>query len=249
MTDYHKQKYDGNLILEIAPEAVLIPVSTIVSSLVLLVDSTWTRSIGLAIIIILTIIVIWFFRSPPVDTRLYQDLAPTDIASPSYGVIHSIDKIPMDQVLQDYGPLISTRSSRPTEIGEPFAWRIVTLLNVFDVHVQCAPVSGSIMRHIYQPGTFHPVGFTEKSAYNERNITEFSTAGGNIYVVLIAGMLARKISIFPEYERPGEKINRGDKYAIIKFGSRVDTIIPSNYQVLVHPGETVVGGETLLATL
>lgn len=248
MSTYKSHKYDGNLIVSVAPEACIIPAVAVLSSIGALVDSTWARAVSLALIIIVTFIIVWFFRSPTVDKLGYHSLAPDDIVAPSYGTVAAIDTVNLADLQRDYGDLVDMESLPIVNMDTPVATRIVSFLSVLDVHVQCAPVDGVIGKHLYYEGSFHPAAFLEKSRDNERCMTTFTTQSGKeIYVVLIAGLLARKIMIFPEYDDGEQKINRGDKYAIIKFGSRVDTIIPAGYKINIKIGDSLTGGSTVLA--
>jgi phosphatidylserine decarboxylase len=129
-------------------------------------------------------------------------------------------------------------------------YRISTFLNVFDVHYQYFPISGYVMKRLYQPGSFYPAFIGEKTKYNERCNTLIQSRDGSIIeVIQIAGLLARRIDTFYQKDII---YNKSDLLGIIHFGSRVDVIIPKKIQnkeviISVKKGQKLIGGQTPIA--
>ena len=123
--------------------------------------------------------------------------------------------------------------------------RVSVFLSVFDVHVQRIPVDGEVRRVTYRPGRFLSADLDKASEVNERNsVLLRSTAGHDVAVVQIAGLVARRIVCSV---RPDAKVRAGCTYGLIRFGSRVDLYLPPGSEILVRPGQRTVGGETPLA--
>ena len=125
---------------------------------------------------------------------------------------------------------------------------ISTFLSLFDPHIQYIPYDGFLTNQVYKTGTFRIAFLFEKSTFNERMIHNIQCKWGTISVVQIAGMIARKIVSFLP---PKIKVSKGQELGMIKFGSRVDIIVPlsANMEILVKPGDYVKGGETPLIRL
>ncbi|OYD68621.1 phosphatidylserine decarboxylase [Rhodococcus sp. OK302] len=125
--------------------------------------------------------------------------------------------------------------------------RVSIFLSVLDVHVQRAPVGGTVKTVVHQPGKFLSADLADASEVNERNSMLIETASGHdIAVVQIAGLLARRIVC---YAGVGDVLPIGDTYGLIRFGSRVDTYFPAGTTLLVEPGQRTIGAETVIAQL
>ena len=124
-------------------------------------------------------------------------------------------------------------------------WRIAVFMNIYNVHVNRSPVDGIIseMRHI--PGSHIPA-FEKDSDRNERVTYRIDTSYGEIRMVQIAGIVARRIV---PYMKEGDKPDKGERIGLIRFGSRVDTYLPEGFVPLVKEGERVKAGESPLAEL
>ncbi len=138
----------------------------------------------------------------------------------------------------------------PAELGlgpEPRV-RLAIFMSVFNVHVNRAPCGGSVTGLAYRPGKFFNASFDKASDYNERMsilIRMDDTAGSpSLAVVQIAGLVARRIVCDLQQ---GQKICRGDRFGIIRFGSRLEVYLPDGARVLVKEGQTVTAGVTALA--
>ncbi|MHC1581765.1 MAG: phosphatidylserine decarboxylase [Candidatus Syntropharchaeia archaeon] len=113
----------------------------------------------------------------------------------------------------------------------------------FDSHVNLAPMDGIVEEIIYKKGGFS-FAFMKKSEKNERNIIRISTEYGEMMVIQIAGFFLRRIVC---YVRKGDEIKRGQEIGIIRFGSRVDLVLPEPFKIVVSPGKKVRAGESVVA--
>lgn len=139
-----------------------------------------------------------------------------------------------------------THALPPPELGlgdRPLL-RISIFMNVFNVHVNRSPVPGRIERIAYRPGAFINAELDKASEDNERNSLLISTPHGRIGVTQIAGLVARRIVSFV---REGQVIGAGERFGLIRFGSRVDVYLPDGVEPLVSEGQTSLAGETVLA--
>lgn len=170
---------------------------------------------------------IFFFRDPerviPVDE--------TAVISPADGVVTRVE----------YGV------EAPEELGygnKKFN-KITVFLNVFNVHVNRVPVAGTITKVNYKPGKFLSANAAEASLENERNSVVVKTKNGDeIIFIQIAGLVARRII---SELKEGQEVQMGDRYGIIRFGSRADIYLPENLSVKALVGQTMIGGETIIA--
>src|ERR1700754_942040 len=122
--------------------------------------------------------------------------------------------------------------------------RISIFMSVFNCHVNRSPVTGRIDRIAYRPGTFINAELDKASEDNERNSLVISTTNGRIGVVQIAGLVARRIVSFV---REGQSIGAGERFGLIRFGSRLNVYLPEGMKSLVSEGQTAIAGETILA--
>jgi phosphatidylserine decarboxylase len=176
---------------------------------------------------ILTAWVCYFFRDPERITPLRDGL----VISPADGRVSLI-----------------TTAVPPAELElpqEPMT-RVSVFMNVFDCHVNRTPVTGRILQILYTPGLFLNAELDKASEDNERNALVIETGGTRIGVVQIAGLVARRIVSFV---KEGDMLGAGERFGLIRFGSRVDVYLPLTAQVLVGPGQTAIAGETVIADL
>ena len=134
----------------------------------------------------------------------------------------------------------------PAELGlgdRPLP-RVSIFMNVFNCHVNRSPVAGRIDRVAYRPGKFINAELDKASEDNERNSLVISTTNGRIGVTQIAGLVARRIVCFV---REGQMIGAGERFGLIRFGSRLDVYLPEGTVPLVAEGQTAIAGETILA--
>src|ERR1700684_796363 len=175
-----------------------------------------------------TLLTVWcalFFRDPVRVTPVREGL----VVAPADGRVSMIT-----QVLP------------PAELGlgdRPLP-RISIFMSVFNCHVNRSPVAGRIDRIAYRPGTFINAELDKASEDNERNSLVISTANGRIGVIQIAGLVARRIVSFV---REGQSICSGERFGLIRFGSRFNVSLPEDTKSLVSQGQPAVAGETILA--
>jgi phosphatidylserine decarboxylase len=170
----------------------------------------------------------YFFRDPvriiPQDGGL--------VISPADGVVSLIEEVvpPADM-----------------EIGEAPLTRVSVFMNVFNCHVNRAPVAGRVVNVVYHHGKFLNASLDKASIHNERNSITLETAtGARIGVVQIAGLVARRIVCFVS---PEDSLEIGHRFGLIRFGSRLDIYLPQGVAPQVSVGQTAVAGETILADL
>lgn len=129
----------------------------------------------------------------------------------------------------------------------PGEWQWISMfLSPLDVHVNRTPVAGTVTRVEYHPGRFLPAYKPEAGELNEWTEVWFDTPGGPVVVRQIVGILARRIVC---RLTTGEKVGAGQRFGIMKFGSRIDMFLPRTAAILTNVGEKVVGGETVIAKL
>jgi phosphatidylserine decarboxylase len=178
--------------------------------------------------VVMTLWCAYFFRDPPRVCPTGQDW----VLSPADGVVSSI------------GP-----AAPPPEIGlgEGALTRISVFMNVFNVHVNRSPCDGEVAALAYRPGRFFNASLDKASEFNERQAMRISTARGPaLGVVQIAGLIARRIRCDAKV---GDSLRAGQRFGLIRFGSRVDVYLPAGVAPLVAVGQTMVAGESVLADL
>jgi phosphatidylserine decarboxylase len=163
----------------------------------------------------------WFFRDP--ERAIPGE--PGLVVSPADGKVTAI---------APYSP------------GGESRVRISIFLNVFNVHVNRSPIGGTIREVQYQKGKFGNAMSAASSDVNEQNIVTVHGEGTTIQFKQIAGLLARRI-VFTK--KVGDNVERGQRIGLIKFGSRVDVILPANAEVRVKLGDPVAGGSSVIARL
>ena len=195
-------------------------ISAIVT-LLLLAFSGFLGTIG----ILLTIWVYYFFRDP--ERIIIED--DNYLVSPADGEVIKVEEV-----------------DGPKEVGlenQKFK-KISIFMNVFDCHVNRTPCSGTVEEILYKPGKFLNASFDKASEDNERNYYKIKdSAGNNIIVVQIAGLIARRIVC---ETNNGQTLSQGERIGMIRFGSRAD-VYYENYEPLVKVGQKTISGETLLA--
>ena len=178
--------------------------------------------------VLLSLWCVYFFRNPVRTTPVTENF----VVAPADGRVLSIGEasLPEDLDLPD---------------GE---WRRVAIfMNVFDVHVNRAPVAGHVTATSYHKGAFLNASLDKASEANERqNIVMETSAGQLVGIVQIAGLVARRILLEAGV---GDRLAVGQQFGIIRFGSRVDLWLPASTPVLVMPGQRTVAGETVIADL
>jgi len=174
----------------------------------------------------------FFFRDPErtVPDAGHQVLAPADGRVLVAGAVQA-----------GAAPAAAT-----TPAGSGTWQQISIFLSPMNVHVNRIPVSGRITRVNYQPGRFLPAYHNDAAAANERSEIWIDHHGETVVARQIVGILARRVVCRVQ---PGADVRAGDRYGIMKFGSRMDIFVPSTARITVKVGETVRGGETVIAVL
>lgn len=176
--------------------------------------------------VLFTIFTLYFFRDPTPKVPP----APGLVVSPAHGKVDCIDQ------LED-GPFV----------GGP-CHRISIFLSVIDIHIQNAPIGGTVKCVTHTPGMFVSALRSDSAEHNENVLVGFDSTeliGEKIGLRLIAGVLARRIVPFVKI---GDDLKRGERMSLIQFGSRCDLYIPARYTLQIKLGDRVVGGETVMAT-
>jgi phosphatidylserine decarboxylase len=177
---------------------------------------------------LMTLFTLWFFRNPKRNTLKN----PNAVISSADGKVCLIDQaIPPQEV----------------QLGNNHMLRICVFMNVFNVHINRSPVEGRIDKIIYKEGSFLNASLDKASEKNERSSMVISNTNGiQLVVVQIAGLIARRILGFVS---DSQYLDQGERYGLIRFGSRVDIYMPLDATINCKVGDKVVAGESVLATL
>lgn len=195
-----------------------------VATLLLFLLSNFLGWIGVG----LTVWCYYFFRDPRRTTPVRAGL----IVSPADGIVSLIEK-----------------AVPPVELGmsSQALTRVSVFMNVFNCHVNRAPIEGQVTAISYRPGKFLNASLDKASVDNERNSLCIKMDDGRqIAVVQIAGLVARRIVCFV---KPEQKVKTGERFGLIRFGSRLDVYLPEGVEPHVSLGQTMVAGESILADL
>ncbi len=178
--------------------------------------------------VVLTLWCVYFFRDPDRHIPTREGL----MVSPADGVVQLIERaVPPEELGMGSDPML----------------RISVFLNVFNVHVNRVPLGGTIIRQVYRPGKFLNAALDKASEENERHAIHLRTEDGkDIVFVQIAGLVARRILC---HLVDGQEVRTGERFGLIRFGSRTDIYLPEGVEPLVGVGQNMVGGETVIADL
>lgn len=170
----------------------------------------------------LTLFTVYFFRNPDRTVPQGEDL----VISPADGKVVFVDLVQEDRFLNDQ------------------VLKISVFMSVFNVHVNRVPCSGNVVDQFYNKGQFVNAALDKASIENEQGGMVIETAGGQkLLVVQIAGLIARRIVTYPVV---GDLIERGQRYGLIRFGSRVDVYLPKDTVTDIKLGDRCVAGETVI---
>jgi phosphatidylserine decarboxylase len=173
----------------------------------------------------ITLFTAWFFRNP---ARVVPQ-GPGLVVAPADGTVIAIEEEFEPRFIKDRGV------------------RLSIFLNVFDVHVNRIPCEGVVEDIQYQPGAFLVANKPEATLKNEQNALFLRTAqGAKVLCVQVAGLIARRIVCWLS---PGDRVMRGERFGLIRFGSRTDTFLPLGTDLRVAVGDRVKGGETIVGVL
>ena len=213
---------------------VMIPINSEGYSIILTIAfltaiaSLIAETLGVIFMIIL-LLSIYFFRDPVRVINNEDDV----VVAPADGIVDAIEEVAPPEEL---------------EMDENKKWtRVSIFLSVFNVHLQRTPVAGKITKLHYREGKFLNVSVDKYSKDNERQSCVIETENGLEFpVVQIAGLVARRIVCNLTLN---QEVKKGDKYGIIKFGSRVDIYLPEGVVPAVQIGQTMIAGESILARI
>jgi phosphatidylserine decarboxylase len=196
-----------------------------------LVSGLWLEWTALSFILLgIAIWVAAFFRDPVRVTPLGEAL----LVSPADGLISLITNVELPRQLLGEGGLAPGQMTR-----------ISVFMNVFDVHINRAPIAGRLTRIVYVPGKFLNADLDKASDENERQYFVMEDASGvRVGFTQIAGLVARRIMKWVEV---GQMLKVGERFGLIRFGSRVDVFLPAGYVPAVAVGQRAIAGETILA--
>jgi phosphatidylserine decarboxylase len=178
--------------------------------------------------VVLTVWCVFFFRDPERIVPIGENL----LVSPADGIVQRITKAKLPKEIAD---------------SDEEMTRISVFLNVFNVHVNRVPIAGVIKKLHYHHGKFFNASLDKASEHNERQSVLIETSTKEeIGVVQIAGLIARRIVCDL---KENQDVKTGERFGIIRFGSRVDIYLPNHIKIKVLEGQTMVGGETVIAEL
>lgn len=187
--------------------------------------------------LVATLWCVYFFRDPVRTVPENKNL----VISPADGRVTGVDEhvhLPKE---------LDSATARDDDEEEGAYTRISIFLSVFDVHVNRIPASGTVKKIVYRPGLFLNAGNERASIENERSAVLLDLEDGrSLAFVQIAGLIARRII---NELKEGDSVTTGDRYGLIRFGSRMDIYVPSDCAVKVAVGQRAIGGETVLADL
>ena len=201
-----------------APGYRFLAASALLIFLGWLLGSGWLWGLGLLALAFFG----YFFRDPerPIPAE------PEAVVSPADGKVVFIDEVREERYLN--GP----------------ARRVAIFMNVFDVHVNRAPVAGTITEAEHRDGCFKAAWREDACTLNEQQALVLEAKGARVLVVQIAGLLARRII---SYVQPGQYLDKGERLGLICFGSRVDLYLPLEAEILVKVGDRVQAGSSIVA--
>ena len=190
----------------------------VIGLIVLPFGSGWVLAIGI-VFVLLGLFVFSFFRDPDRSIPTERGL----IVAPADGRV-----------------VVVKEESQRGRAGK----RISIFLAIWNVHVNRAPASGRIERMDYRRGKFYAAMRSRASVENEQNVIYLATERGEIMFKQIAGWVARRVVC---WKRPAETVRMGERFGLIRFGSRMDLWLPEGVEILVAPGQHVSGGSSIVA--
>jgi phosphatidylserine decarboxylase len=201
-------------------------ITIVLFALAIWTDEAWLRIVLIAVGLFLSIFSLNFFRDP--DRTIKANGRPIEklVVSPADGLVVGISEVDEPEFMKSRATLISI------------------FMNPLDVHVNRAPVTGKVEYLRYVKGEFLVADDPESTHRNERMLIGMTGSTGKILFAQVAGYIARRIVCEAKI---GDMLSAGERFGMIKFGSRVDVYIPSGATILVNKGDKTVAGETVLA--
>jgi phosphatidylserine decarboxylase len=172
-----------------------------------------------------TLLILNFFRDP----ERIVTAGGKEVASPADGRVISVERV-----------------EEPIFTHKP-SWKVSIFMTIFDVHVNRAPYSGSIQGIYFRKGRFFAASNLTATKENEQNwVWLQDEAGRDVVLTQVAGLLARRIVCWPSI---GDRLLRGERFGMIRFGSRLDVYVPEGSEILISKGDRVFAGESILCKL
>ncbi|MDZ7699853.1 MAG: phosphatidylserine decarboxylase family protein [Deltaproteobacteria bacterium] len=175
---------------------------------------------------LITLFILYFFRDP----ERPHNPAEKSVLTPADGKVLEVRKVPSDD----------------NPLGHA-ALKVSIFMSLFDVHVNRIPVQGTIRKIDYTPGKFFSADLDKASRYNENNRVLMETVDSQkLAVIQIAGLVARRIACWVE---EGDKVSSGQRFGLIRFGSRLEVFLPADSRMVVQKGDKVKAGQTVIGYL
>jgi phosphatidylserine decarboxylase len=217
-----KTKWPGRAVLPVAvPGIKYIIGATLVTGVFFYLGWTAVACVAAG----LTLYICWFFRDPD------RQVPPGDenLVSPADGKVIVVDRL-----------------AKSEHLDEP-CQKVSIFMNIFNVHVNRMPFDGVVEKVVYTPGKFINASFDKASIHNERNAFIIRTANSKrVVMVQIAGLVARRIV---NAATAGQRVVRGERYGMIRFGSRLDLYLPMDFEVQVQKGDKTLSGVTIIGRM
>ena len=219
-----EQKRTSKFLVQIHSDGWIFIGGALIVTLILAWTSGWLGLIGA----IVTVWVAYFFRNPERITPTREGL----VVSPADGIVQAV---------------VASKPPKELELGQGSWTRVSIFLNIFDIHVNRVPIAGKVIKSVYRPGKFFNATLDKASEDNERHALAVETKDKTVVgFVQIDGLIARRIGCDV---RENQRVLTGQRYGIIRFGSRVDIYLPKGTSALVVEGQRMIGGETVIADL
>lgn len=234
--------------MRIAPEGWIVIVPFVAALALLAGGAYWLIGLfSLPLLIVAALLIFWafwFFRDPVRTTPQTVGL----IFSPADGKVIKVDRAPLPpEVAQEYRRHAGLPPSGPGSDQPVILPRIVIFLNLLNVHVNRVPTSGKVLSLLYRPGMFLNAGVDKASTDNERSSAIMRDSSNRLIVFIqISGLIARRIV---NHLREGQSVVAGERFGLIRFGSRAEVFLPEGSEMLVRVGEHVVAGQSQMARL
>jgi phosphatidylserine decarboxylase len=223
------------LVKDAYPFLITLGVGALISLLLAIAGESWwywpAGILGLQMAF-----VAWFFRNPDREVPGGDET----VVSPADGLVVVVRKVDLGEIAE-YSTWTTGEVEGQALTGE--GTQVSIFLSVFDVHVNRSPIGGRIIRSEYRPGKFLVASLERATQENEQQIVTVRNSELTVVFRLIAGLIARRIVT---WKNQGEMIARGERIGLIKFGSRVDIILPPNVEVVVRRGQRVKGGSSVI---
>ncbi|MEI8340302.1 MAG: phosphatidylserine decarboxylase family protein [Verrucomicrobiota bacterium] len=194
-------------------------------------------------VLLMLVVVLWFIKPPLV-------ILPALLILFCINFFRDPDRVvpadPKSIVAAADGTVTAIEEMDESEVTKTRMKRVAIFLSVFNVHTNRAPLDGKVIYTKHFPGTYLDARNPESSKKNEAMTWGFETGHGTLVVRQITGAIARRIVA---WSKPGDTLKKGERFGMIRFGSRTEVYVPLNCEITVKPGDKVEGGSTVIAKL